>query len=177
MESIAAGFADPEWVPQKITCIAWSWVGSDEIRVETCGGSAGLYEKPWLRRYLLETFLRDYAEATMVTGHNILRHDLPLLDAECKRLGLPVPGPVRAQDTIRFRTRSKGFKKGQDNLGGLLKTLEQKKQMDWQQWEDAYAEDGWAEVKDRARSDVAMHKEIREKMLANDWLRRPVMWP
>ena len=28
VETVAAGFADPDWVPQKITCVAWSWVGS-----------------------------------------------------------------------------------------------------------------------------------------------------
>lgn len=175
LETIAAGFADPEWVPQKITCIAWSWVGSDVVSVETCGGSAGLYESPQKRRRLLERFLKDYLEADMVTGHSLLRFDLPILNAECMRLGLPSLGPVRVQDTMRIR-RSKGFKKGQDNLAGLVQTHERKLALDWQQWEDAYATPGWPVVRDRARSDVVMHKQLRLAMIERGWLKPPVTW-
>src|SRR5690349_13816195 len=37
VETIAAGFADPDWVPQKITCVAWSWVGEDTVHSRICG--------------------------------------------------------------------------------------------------------------------------------------------
>lgn len=175
IETVAAGFADPEWVPQKITCIAWSWVGSQDVRVETCGGSAGLYEKPERRRRLLATFLRDYEQADMVTGHNLIRFDLPVLNAECMRLGLSPLRSVLVQDTIRL-SRTKGFKKGLDNLAGLVQTYERKLAMDWQQWEDAYAEPGWPVVMDRARSDVVMHKELRVALLERGWLKPTRTW-
>lgn len=174
-ETIAAGFADPEWVPQKVTCIAWSWIGSDEVRVKTCGGSAGLYEDPSLRRALLEDFLVDYHRADMVTGHNLLRFDLPVLNADIMRLGATPLGPKLVQDTMRI-WRSKGFKKGQDNLAGLVQTYERKLALDWQQWEDAYRTPGWPVVMDRARSDVIMHKELRAAMLDRGWLKAPRMW-
>jgi DNA polymerase elongation subunit (family B) len=174
-ETIAAGFADPDWVPQKVTCIAWSWIGSDEVKVMTCGGSAGLYEEPRLRRALLSTFLVDYAEADVVTGHNLLRFDLPVLNADAMRLGLPPLGPKAVQDTMRL-PKAKGFKKGQDNLAGLLGTYERKLALDWQQWEDAYAEPGWPVVKDRARSDVIMHKEMRALLLERGLLKPAVVW-
>jgi len=175
IETMAAGFADPQWVPQKVTCIAWSWVGSDEVKVMTCGGSVGLYERPKRRRLLLEVFLKDYAAADMVTGHNLLRFDLPILNADAMRLGLAPLTPVRVQDTMRV-LRTKGFKKGLDNLAGLVRTYERKLSMDWQQWEDAYAEPGWPVVMDRARSDVVMHKEVRAAMLERGWLRPPTWW-
>lgn len=175
IETMAAGFADPEWVPQKVTCIAWSWVGSDDVRVETCGGSRGLYEAPQRRRRLLQMFLADYAAADMVTGHNLIRFDLPVLNAECMRLGLRPLAPVRVQDTIRI-SRAKGFKKGLDNLAGLVQTYERKLAMDWQQWEDAYATPGWPVVQDRARSDVVMHKQLRAEMIERGWLKPPVWW-
>jgi DNA polymerase elongation subunit (family B) len=175
IETMAAGFADPEWVPQKVTCIAWSWVGSDDVKVMTCGGSRGLYEAPQRRRRLIETFLKDYAQADMVTGHNLIRFDLPVLNADAMRLGLPPLSPIRVQDTIRI-SRTKGFKKGQDNLAGLVQTHDRKLAMDWQQWEDAYATPGWPVVRDRARSDVVMHKQMRLAMIERGWLKPPTMW-
>lgn len=175
IETMAAGFADPDWVPQKVTCIAWSWIGSDEVRVRTCGGSAGLYEEPNLRRDLLADFLADYERADIVTGHNLLRFDLPVLNADAMRLGLPPLGPKLVQDTMRL-PRGKGFKKGQDNLAGLLRTYERKLALDWQQWEDAYAEPGWPTVMDRARSDVIMHKEMRALLIERGWLKPAVVW-
>jgi len=175
IETMAAGFADPEWVPQKVTCIAWSWVGSDEVKVMTCGGSGGLFEAPRLRRRMIEAFLKDYALADMVTGHNLIRFDLPVLNADCMRLGLPPLSPIRVQDTMRI-LRSKGFKKGQDNLAGLVKTHDRKLAMDWQQWEDAYATPGWPVVMDRARSDVVMHKQLRLAMIERGWLKPPTTW-
>jgi hypothetical protein len=175
MESVAAGFADPEWVPQKITCIAWSWIGSDQVEYVTCGGSAGLYEKPQLRSAMIRKFLRVFNQATMVTGHNLLRHDLPVLNAECMRLGVDVLEPIRVQDTMRF-SKTKGFKKGQDNIAGMLRTYERKKSMDWQQWEDAYAVKGWPEVIERAVSDVTMHKQMRHAMKEAGWLKPSRMW-
>lgn len=174
-ETMAAGFADPQWVPQKVTCIAWSWVGSDRVEVHTCGGSAGLYEEAWRRRALLGMFRTAYDEADMVTGHNLLRFDLPVLNADMIRLGLPPLGTKLVQDTMRL-PRTKGLKKGQDNLAGLVETYERKLALDWQQWEDAYATPGWPVVMDRARSDVIMHKELRAALLERGLLRTPIHW-
>lgn len=173
VETLAAGFADPAWVPQKITCCAWSWVGSDEVKATICGPMG--FFKPELRRKMLLPLLEAISEATMVTGHNLLRFDLPVINSECLRLGLPTLGAVLVQDTIRLK-RTKGFKKGQDNLGRLLKTLQQKESMDWQAWEEAYEEDGWPLVESRAKTDVIQHKQIREQMLERDWLKPPTLW-
>lgn len=176
MESVAAGFADPAWVPQKITCIAWSWIGEDEIHHSECGPEGVIGPKAKKRRAkMLKPFLEEIVKATMVTGHNILRHDLPLLNTECMRLGLPKLSAVRAQDTIRV-VKTKGFKKGQDNLARLLHAPTEKYAMDWQQWDDAYDEPGWPTVIHRATSDVLMHKQMRATMIERGWLKPPVTW-
>jgi DNA polymerase elongation subunit (family B) len=174
LETIAAGFADPEWVPQKITCAAWSWVGEKEVKVEVCS-PLGLFGKPQLRAKMLEPLIDAINEAGMLTGHNLLRFDLPILQAECLRLGLTPLKPQLVQDTMRI-VKTKGFKKGQDNLGALLKTKEQKLHLGWQNWEDAYDEKDWATIKERAASDVVMHKELREIMIENGWLKKPTIW-
>ena len=174
IETIAAGFADPEWVPQKITCVAWSWIGSDRVESRVCG-PAGIFGTPEQRARMLAPLLEAIGEADMVTGHNIIRFDLPVIQAEVMRLGLPSLKPVLVQDTIKL-LRSKGFKKGQDNLGRLYRIADEKLALDWQAWQDAYDEDGWQTIRDRAESDVAMHKQLRDALLELDDLKEPRSW-
>jgi DNA polymerase elongation subunit (family B) len=173
IETVAAGFADPEWVPQKITCVAWSWIGSDvgESRLAT---SEGVFSRPIRRSKMLEPLLVAIGEADMLTGHNILRFDLPVLNAECLRLGLPPLGPALVQDTIRI-VRTKGFKKGQDNLS-VLTGGAPKLALSWQEWQYAYEEKNWATIVERCQSDVEGHKVMRQQMLDRGWLREPVRW-
>jgi hypothetical protein len=174
IETVAAGFADPNWVPQKITCVAWSWVGSDRVESRICG-PLGFFGKPGYRRMMLMPLLEEIAKADMVTGHNLERFDLPVINAECMRLDLEPISNVLVQDTMRVY-RAKGFKKGQDNLGRLFRIENEKLSLDWQAWQDAYDEDGWETVRQRAESDVAMHKEMRLEMLRRDLLKPPRPW-
>jgi DNA polymerase elongation subunit (family B) len=174
IETVAAGFADPEWVPQKITCVAWSWIGEDKVESAVCG-PAGIFGKPERRAKMLRPLLQALGEADMVTGHNIIRFDLPVIQAEVMRLGLPVLKPLLVQDTIKLH-RSKGFKKGQDNLGRLYRIADEKLALDWQAWQDAYDEDGWQTIRDRAESDVRMHKQLRAALIDLDYLKEPRTW-
>lgn len=48
IETVAAGFADPDWVPQKITCVAWSWIGEDKVESRVCGPE-GIFGDPSAR--------------------------------------------------------------------------------------------------------------------------------
>lgn len=173
VETLAAGFADPNWVPQKITCVSWSWIDSEDVEVRVCGPMG--FFKPELRMEMVSSLATMIEKADMVTGHNILRFDLPILNSELLRLGLPPLKPVLAQDTMRI-VKTKGFKKGQDNIGKLLETAEQKLSLDWQSWEDAYEQDGWPTIKDRCMSDVVMHKQIRSQMIELGWIKKPIMW-
>jgi DNA polymerase elongation subunit (family B) len=173
LETLAAGFADPNWVPQKITCVSWSWSDSDEVKVMVCGPMG--FFKPELRREMVIALSEQIEKADMVTGHNILRFDLPVLNSECLRLGLSPLKSVLAQDTMRI-VKTKGFKKGQDNIGKLLETAEQKLSLDWQGWEEAYEQDGWQTIKDRCVSDVVMHKQMRLEMIERGWLKEPRIW-
>jgi DNA polymerase elongation subunit (family B) len=185
LETIAAGFADPDWVPQKITCAAWSWVGEDKVQSKVCG-PLGLFGKPELRAEMLKPLLAAIEEADLVIGHNIERFDLPLVNAECMRLDLPPIKKIAVWDTMRL-LRSKGFKKGQDNLGVLFKTENQKLPLNWQEWQDGYDEVGdnlddllgpnndhlWYTIRQRAEIDVLQHKQIysilKQRGYLKDW--------
>src|SRR6185369_11767709 len=110
LETIAAGFADPEWVPQKITCAAWSWIGEKKVHVEICTPN-GLFGNPDLRVQMLEPLVEAINEADMLTGHNLLRFDLPVLQSELLRLGMEPLGSQLVQDTMKI-VKTKGFKRG-----------------------------------------------------------------
>jgi DNA polymerase III epsilon subunit-like protein len=174
VETVAAGFADPDWVPQKITCVAWSWIGEETVESRVCGAQ-GLFGDSKRRAKMLAVLLEEIDKADMVTGHNIERFDLPVINAECMRLGLDPIESVRTQDTMRV-FRSKGFKKGQDNLGRLFGTTTEKFALDWQAWQDGYDEKDWKTIRHRAESDVVMHKQMRAAMIERDILKPPRDW-
>lgn len=173
IETVAAGFADPQWVPNRTICWAYCWVGSNEAMVSALP-VADFYNHD-MRRAFLQPFFEIIAEADVLTGHNIVRFDLPVLNAECLLLGLPRIGSKMIQDTIQL-PKSKGFKKGQDNMGYAFGVKEEKMPLSWAQWEAAYAEPDMATVKERCASDVLMHIELREKMRQAGLLQPPKMW-
>lgn len=173
IETVAAGFADPDWVPQTVTAWAYAWVDAGTVTVEALPVAAfyNLAE----RRAFLEPLLAAISDADVVTGHNLLRFDLPIVNAECLRLDIPTLRPVLVQDTMRI-PRAKGFKKGQDNMGHALGIREEKMPLSWAQWAAAYGEADLGTIKERCASDVRMHMEMRLAMLERGWLRAPRMW-
>lgn len=173
VETVAAGFADPQWVPNTITAWAYSWIGQTDITVEALP-VADFYNQDARRRFL-QPLLDAIGQADVVTGHNLIRFDLPIVNSECLRLTLPTLKPVLVQDTIRL-PKSKGFKKGQDNMSHALGVKAEKLPLSWAQWAAAYAEPDLATVKERCASDVLMHMEMREQMRKRGWLKAPRLW-
>lgn len=173
IETVAAGFADPQWVPNRTVCWAYCWVGENEAKVSALPVKH-FYDHDARRRFL-EPLFEIIAEADVLTGHNIVRFDLPILNAECLLLGLPTIGTKMVQDTIKL-PKSKGFKKGQDNMAHALGVKEEKMPLSWAQWESAYNEPDLATIKERCASDVLMHIEMREKMRQAGILGQPKMW-
>lgn len=171
---MAAGFADPEWVPQKITCVAWSWVGSDKVESRICT-PLGLFGQPELRAEMLQPLLDEIEKADILTGHNIGRFDLPVINAEAMRLGLEPIRSATIHDTMKF-VYSKGFKKGQDVLEVLFQTRGRKLSLNWQEWQDAYDQDDWRTIRERCETDVTDHKQLREKLLESGYLKPPRRW-
>lgn len=132
---------------------------------------------------MVKDFLRAYEQADMVTGHNLIRFDLPVLNADLMRHHHPVLGPKLVQDTIKL-AKAKGYKKGQETIAANLEIPSKKQSMDWQAWDDAYQWDdliagkrvSWKLVKSRARSDVIQHKQMRQELIDKGYMRVPTMW-
>lgn len=174
-ETLAAGYADPEWVPSRITAIAWSWLDEDEVRTRTILDYAKSLNAYLSMSFLgcapmLKEFVDVFNQADAVTGHNIHRFDLGVMNAELMRLKLPVLEDKRVIDTIRLK-RSKGYKKGQDVLAEVLGVPAEKKAMNWAQWQKAYATPGWPEVRERVSGDVIQHKQVLAELLDLGYLR------
>lgn len=174
LETLAAGFADPQWVPQKVTCASWSWIGEDEIYT-LITRKEGFFDRSIRAREVLIPLVEQIEQADMLTGHNLLRFDLPVLNAELLRCGLPSLKPVKVQDTIRL-AKSKGLKKGQDDLSVMASGSLKKKTMNWEEWDRAYEADDWSEIIERCESDILQHKELRIYLLEQGYLRPPQMW-
>jgi hypothetical protein len=170
LETLAAGFADPEWVPQKITVAAWSWIGEDAVEVSS-SGKAGFFDRG-LRLAALVPLVDAIRSADVLTGHNILRFDLRVLNADLIRCGGDPLPEVVVQDTMRI-PRAKGLKKGQDDLSVMLGSPLKKKTLNWEEWDRAYEDYDWADAIERCRSDVQQHKQLRARLLDRHLLRAP----
>jgi len=173
IECLAAGYADPAWVPDKITVVSWSWVGESDIRTVVTGKD-GFFSRR-LRGERLAPFREALRHADRVTGHNIVRFDLPVLQAEFLRCGIEPLGAIETHDTIRF-TRTKGFKKSQDDMSVWLESPLKKKTLSWTEWDNAYEEEGWPVAIERCESDVRQHKLLYQRMLELNILKPVRMW-
>lgn len=174
-ETLAAGYADPEWVPSRVTAIAWSWIGEEKVETRTILDYVNSLNKYLEASFLgcapmLREFVDVFNEADAVTGHNIRRFDLGVMNAELMRLRLPVLQPKRIIDTIRLKP-AKGYKKGLDVIAEILGAEGEKKPMNWAQWQKAYAEPGWPEVRERVSTDVVLHKQVLAELLELGYLR------
>lgn len=168
---MAAGFADPQWVPVTVTAYAWSWVGDDHVGVDALP-IRHFYNNRMRKRFLAPLW-DVLAEADVWTGHNLLRFDLPVLDGEALKLGLPRLPRRLVQDTIGIRKVR--AKKGQDVLAAVLGVDAEKLPLNWAQWEAAYGEKDLATVKARVAGDVVQHKALRLAMADRGWLPAPRM--
>lgn len=174
METLAAGYADPAWVPDKITCISASWVGEDEIHT-WIAGQKDWWSREGRARTMLRPFWKLLSKADVVTGHNIKRFDLRVFNAEAMRCGVEPIRRVKVEDTMAI-LRTKGYRKGLDNIAVELGVDLKKKSMSWAEWDLAYEDPTWAEVIERCETDVRVHKLIRVEMHRRGWLKGVTTW-
>lgn len=173
LETLAAGYADPAWVPDKITVAAWSWMDGNHVE-HLITGKDGFFSRR-LRGERLAPIYEAIRQADLVVGHNVLRFDLGVLQAEAMRCGLKTLGPVRVRDTIRV-VKSKGFKKGQDDMSVTFGNPLKKKSLNHSEWDDAYEEDGWPIPIERCVTDVQQNIELFRRQLDRGVLKPETLW-
>lgn len=101
-------------------------------------------------------------QADVVTCHNVIRHDVPLLRAYAFRESLPEIQWPRVEDTMKMVGKGKGLPKGQEYLADHFKLGERKMHVGLHTWERASLGDPEAcqIVRERCESDVRSHKEL-----------------
>lgn len=138
-------------------------------------------------RELLANFLDAYDKADMVVGHYIRKHDLPLVNDHCARMGF-VPISERpqklTQDTKADFVQIKALGLSQDNLAetyelGRDEGGTRKHHMAGANWRVANAldESGRQDAWERVSSDVAQNVELYLELKRRGVMRAPIHWP
>ena len=153
--------------------IAWSWMDETDVEVETITNFHVNFRDPTTSLTFPASgyvrFKEVVESADIVTGHNILRHDIPLLNATGLRLGEPQIRWPRTVDTLQFLRNMglKGFPKGQEYLADHFGVGERKMHVGLYTWERAARGDLEARgvVIERCVSDVISHKELYRELM------------
>lgn len=182
VETYATGFADPAWVPQVITCVAWKWAGDSarKTRVLTSTDFRDAFcpmphLDPQAIQFMLEPFLEEYDQADAVITYNGARFDQPVTNAMQWYCDLPPLKPKMVYDLHAFG-RVKGMKKGLDNVAIHLNVPGHKQAMNHAQWQAAYLEEGWPLIKTRAKSDVILTENVYLAVKERGWLKPARGW-
>ncbi len=162
-----------EWrAESQITGIAWSWVGEEEVRCL-------LLEQDLSNEWsMLDEFIDVFNAADIVTGHYLRKHDLPLINDHCVRLGFPPLKPILVSDTMADLTTIKGLGKSQENLAATFGLDAEKHRMTGATWRvaNALTPEGLAGTRTRVVADVLQNKQLREELLGRGLLRAPRLW-
>lgn len=169
------------WIPDRptaeLTAIASCWTDDpSSLRVDLLGEMSG--------RDMLTSFSARYAEADMVTGHYIRKHDLPIINAMLMEEGLPLLGPKLTCDTKLDMMKKADLPATQEFL---LETLDvrdengerlQKFHMSQSDWREAnrLTPEGLRKTRERVASDVRSHMRLRLAMVERGMLRGPRVW-
>lgn len=164
----------------EITAFGWKW--SDERQVRTMLLQAdGLFNFEGQNlnsadAYL--SFVEQLASAGLVYGHNIRRHDLPMLNAALIRQQLPQLPPMFTTDTCRDLPRRKGLSYSLENMVAMYGIKGAKYTMSQPAWEEAnrLTEAGMGLARKRVASDVILQERLRNKLLALGILKDARVW-
>ena len=135
-------------------------------------------------RSILTRFAARYAEADMVTGHYIRKHDLPIINAMLMEEGLPLLGSKLSCDTKLDMVKKADLPATQEFLLETLDVRDEhgerlhKYHMSQTDWREAnrLTPEGLRKTRERVASDVYGHMRLRLEMVRRGMLRGPRMW-
>ena len=163
------------WVPDRpsaeITAIASCWVDDpNSMEVWLLG-----VDDP---KEMLLKFVERYNEASLVTGHYIRRHDLPIINGALIEHRLPTLGPKMVQDTKVDLVRESDLPVSQESLAYIMGVRSRKEHMTQPMWREAnrLTPKGLELTYIRVTKDVKQHMRMRKQLLKADYLKHPRVW-
>lgn len=156
----------------EITAFAWKWTDEDTVHTMLLTNTGGFLcgDGTIVPDGMAYDRFRGVLEgAGIVFGHNIRRHDLPMLNAGLLRRELPPLKPLLTQDTLRDYPRRKGLSASLENLAAMYGLEGEKFSMNQPAWERAnrLSDDGLDLARTRVVSDVVLQERLREKLGPN----------
>ncbi len=153
---------------RSLTAIAACWADDPEgtMQVWALTAKGGSHRKQ-LRR-MLESFRVMYDQADIVTGHNILRYDLPVISGSMVYAGLAPLGSTMASDTqLHGPKAALSYSRSMENMGDMFGLVDGKHHMNNTTWKRANTLDAEhvAVTIERVTSDVRMHVQLRAAMV------------
>lgn len=157
-EPIAIAWMVPGDEPQ-VTALRPRWRGADMKR-------------------MLREFRVAYNEADMVTGHYVLKFDLPVLNGAMLEFGLKPLAPKLVSDTKCHLFRRAAVSASQENLGLMRRIEADKFKMSDPDWRHAarLTMSGMKKARERVARDVVQHYELRQSLIEGGYLRGPSVW-
>lgn len=173
IENRPLSYLGGDFTTSEITAIAAAWADNPE------GVSSYLLTPdPTSSGAMLHWFLNLYNAADIVTGHYILMHDLPIINGALLEHGFPSLGPKLVSDTKVHLVGGKGVSKSQESLSDIMGVDAEKYHMTQWKWRAAnrLTPEGLAETRTRVEGDVVQHMKLREALVDEGYLKRPVLW-
>lgn len=153
------------------TAIAAGWSDQDQVRCWLLGVHDPVE--------MLTEFRKMWDRADCVTGHYILKFDLPILNAAMLENGLPLLDEKLASDTKVDLRHIAGLSQSQENLSDMLRVVDEKKfHMNDNRWRESnrLTPAGIRLAKKRATDDVRQHRALRRELIRAGALRAPRVW-
>lgn len=150
----------------EVTVVSYKWLGDDEPQVLT---------QPTPLVSILRHFQKVYDKAEVVIGHNIRRHDLPIIHGALIEQGLPGLGPKLTIDTLRDLTRYKDIPKSLEYLAEMLGAPQEKFHMTQHSWREAnrLRKSGVKLARLRCAVDVQVTEWVYRELVARGLLTKP----
>jgi len=171
IENRPLSYLGMDFTTAEVTAIAASFVGERKVH----SWFLGEVELPTI----LSEFVKLWDVADIVTGHYILRHDIPIIGDMLAECGMPALTPKLASDTkLHLRMGSRGISKSQENLSEMLDIEAPKVQMNQVKWRAAnrLTPEGIALTRKRVEGDIRQHKALRKRLIEIERLGPPVAW-
>ena len=170
----------------EITAFGWKWTDEDVVySMLLCRDGTFQFERSdeseaiWLsEKGAYEHFKGVLSEADVVYGHNIRRHDLPILNAGLLRRQLSILPPLLTTDTLKDIPKRSGMSASLENLASYYGLEGEKKGMTQHMWEEAnrLKPEGMELARQRVVSDVLLQESLRAKLISLEILKEPRMW-